>query len=355
MLKKSHFVLVLLLSFTLISTASCKQDASSDYPVLESGYNAFSEGGSKTYWIDNDRVIFYGYKPGQNEDRRGEAIHIWDTKVRKVDLYARLDKHSSTSFCFGDNVIAYFKEQIEDGIEGFAYMEGPLGQERETTSFQDHFENGRKNPYTCRIEAPPPELKDHRWRPLKPEHGYLDYGPRLFPDQADPALYYLRKDGKRVKLPVGKDTWSIKGYYPHKQAYLLLSNRQGISFDKNVLKKNLNQPRIKTCLDGYWLFPDGKTEQICILFSKTWATKAPLPSILFNTGILVSANRPTGRDRISGAEQYLLSEGQLKKLINGSMAAVSISPDGCSIAFAHAQDWDDIRQGRQLKTINTCK
>lgn len=142
MFKKPHLVLILLFSLTLISTASCKQGASSDYPVMELGYNPFK----KTHWIDNDRVIFSGYPSGlpKNNDQKG--LYIWNTKTGKVELYARLDKHSSTNFCFGDNVIAYYKEQIEDGIEGFAYMEGPLGQEQETTSFQDFFENGRKNP-----------------------------------------------------------------------------------------------------------------------------------------------------------------------------------------------------------------
>ena len=106
-------------------------------------------------------------------------------------------------------------------------------------------------------------------------------------------------------------------YHPWKGAYFLKSIHLSV--------------KLNGCQGILWLWPGGRTKQICISSKPepldVWPTRIGLLYDYFVQRADNSFHRDTGL--------YLYADRRAKRLMTGRTLGIEVSPDGCKIAFQH--------------------
>ncbi len=315
-----------ILYFTLIIALLNSCSLEHEYEIKDSGYNASEQ---SVNWVDNNRVIFVSYKNNQG------SIYLWNTDTGTIDLYA---DEAMGGICFGDGIIKYSTKDDRDK----AYLKfGRFGGEEEIVLFKKDkktIEN-KSNRYTCKRFTPPPELRDQRVFYLKEDHGYLHIGPNAGSDFDYPI--YVRQDGRRITMPFSSlVTGPPNGFYLFKEAYFMWAVRSGgPGWNKN-------------CQAIWWIYPDGQTESICMPLAEGVNAGSVLMYPVKMGYLQITHDSDRNGPGPSGI--YLLNQRAEfeSKLIDGVATGISISPDGCKVAFRHNPV---VQRIVTLKVINLCK
>lgn len=301
----------------------------SPYKTYKSGYWLHNIASHGLYWIDDDTIIFNtDFKPGQDQAGLDIDIALWDYR-NKPGLYRK----SASLLC--------------------AYRKGVSFYDKETQSyFYKEFNGGTTaipaaaipSPINCPYTAPhepKPDIPAGANRALRPEDGWLEFRQRNAGDSKT-SIFWHKSSNQIVET--GLHDISIQHnlrivYYPFKDAYLLIT---GMNRDNQMW--SATQDRLM-----WWLHHNGKTEEIVIpapwgIFQDYHPTKS---------GIVFSGLLPGAQDNSSGV--YILESGKIKPLMAKGVSAnaISVSPNGCSVAFA-ATDAKNSWFGKEVYVVDLC-
>ena len=324
--------------------------------MLDSGYPA--EGlHLPTRWVDNERVLFtavqLGTYPCDHSDptRCGpHAFHlvtsIWNVKDNSVAVYI---PRILTDLCVHDGYISYKRREHLTDPQGSVFA-GPFGKERRLGWTREY---GYRNVVSCRYyhEAPKPLAEKRRAALLLEEHGYVDFGPDLMPRErlsSDDIKPILRSfDGKKaIRLDIEERYLQNRrlrfSYSPFLKEYFARAD----VIDASVLAP------------AFYLTPDGAVRKV------EFGNKRKLGGAYYavKPGIFIS----TAGDRLDGryGGGYVLSSKGFSQVISGALQSVSVSPDGCKVAFIYASsskafatgyaDWRAGKPGNTIRMIDLC-
>lgn len=342
--------LLLILVFLVVVVSPQLVTAADRTPFLlkDSGFQASSQ--HRIFWLDNDRVIFTGYEINLDKlDKQGkygreQNIYIWDTREKHRSVYV---KNASLG--------CYFRGYIGYSISEGPSKKGPMGQERtyldihySKESWEDEppeWEEGVKHhPITC---------KAYRSRGLRgdyvellPDHGYLDIRHSWnIQSGKDGAILWHRSDKTGVvSLPILKS--EIDPSHIHYIAFLDSYFMHGWN---NIAKKEVVHPQT------YWLMKsDGSvTKHEITGYFGGWTNATPT-----RNGLFVVTNAINVRKSLDpgDAGAYWVHQGQSQKIISGMVSNLSVSPNGCKVAFVRDPfDAKDRESRITLNFIDVCK
>lgn len=300
----------------------------------------------KLYWISNEEVLFLGYEvvPGasQGSDRElvDYRVSIWNVRTNAIRILQDFGR-DYPSTCFSDGHVL-LRARTEDGVLRTYYGD--------TSAVE--------------LAAPDREFHDVFCRPLEKVHrlpkwtqgrdirwlkridaGFVDFGEINKSMQNTPIRLYRHgaseKDG--IVLPLGsREVWKTFPYFAFKGAFFVESTYRLLPRPKGVP------------YPLYWLYQDGRLEQIVDLPWGPWRNNASSWPVPTNAGVAVvslNANVRNARD-LAHAGLYLVAHGRVTKLLTTWIQATAVSPNGCLLAFDSAHRMTE--KENVLKAIDLC-
>lgn len=328
-------VRLLVASFLLTLLGGCTNTDSgaSSYPIYDSGVWADSVYSPSIYWLDSHRAIFKGTAAKQKTDAYENAeLQIWDMDKNKVTPYAKTTKGIS---CYANGNIFYWVPGDKPGENRYRY--GKLGQEetREYPKDKKLYVDAI-NCQTYDMDVVVKERKDRAITPLLTRHGHLDIGPISGKESLENNPVILRHaDGSMIQLPVRQsERGTLYDYFPFKGAYFFQGSLE-LGRPSDIAK--LWPPGTRQIF--YWLHPDGRIEPI-VLRGESWPDgKVPNFGIRkfmpLQEGFFLLYGSAKGPKDPGTAGGYLLRNDKLTKIVSGHLSSLTVSPDGCKVAFVH--------------------
>lgn len=300
-------------------------------PIISSGY--FGVGGfgnQSVYWLDNERVLFVGYKDRKSSARSdGPKIQLleWNTATGQVMSRADLGTHSFLCYARG-----YVHYHFRNG-SNVTMRAGPLGKE---TALSPPGPDARMNPLTCRYYDPQSieQLVGPGLLPLRDEHGFWGR------QEDKKSSVYLKRDGDSL-VPIVVPMHGVVGPigWSHlMQAYVLRRGETYLS-------------RTGTTGKLWMLHPSGRTAEFTIP-SGVWFAGSTRYGIT-KEGPFISSHAGRGLD-IGDAGGYLMRGAIPKRLITGYIHSFEVSPDGCKVALSMRPGLNKGDLARVI-AINVCK
>lgn len=296
-------------------------------PILDS---KFSSQLVHLGWLNDDQVVILTNQrhPYLN------TLFLWNTVGNTITKYLQVDE--GLDFCIHDGVLT----QLRQKDQHIAVVTGPPGAERTTVLQQKAWLFNR---FSCLYVdqrpawAPGPEI-----RPLREEHGYLDFGHTGPGKPMNPPVMYYRtgaKDG--IALPVRRSDIRPENirFAGFANAYLLYGD-DGYR-DPKTGRRSAEWPKERPHV-AWWLTPEGKVTEIRIannlgLMGGMHEFFPFLNGIFFVT----SSSRGHYPGTMGG---YLLKGNEAVHVIAGRLSEISVSPNGCRVAFVH--DPSDTEYGK---------
>ena len=332
LLKKSVLLLTLLVG--LNTSVYCTQPI--DAGIVFSGYLY-----SSIFWLDNDNLIVPGVAIERMQtDSKGSRLLRYQFSKRSITDMGSF----GGALCVSDGYIRFWRPTPDT-------EDKPLtGQKRLTfAGTVDSIVEVPPPPPLPRGASPPPmdalrgcqypyEMTNPAWldaakesgrvfKPLKPEHGWLEM------DRGLPPAYpiAIHPPGKEDRpIPIDRSVlqpWLDQGYHvvflryeAFKDAYLLgLDDTRGAGDDKTGKL--------------WWLYSDGRLEEIVTYGREgNWKTIRLNGLIPAKANLLAIGTETSWPFDKSGLYRQT-ARGDLELLAKGWLASKVLSPDGCKLAF----------------------
>ncbi len=338
------------------ATPPAQADNPSGFRIVEANPES-TPGPGNLFWLDNSRVLFDRAEPGHfcsAQEAQGQArrrtLSLWAVGG-DVQPIAQIPWTGHYCASPQDGYIRYQTTATKDTDIG---KEGRFGSESEY-----HFDLSSglaplRHPLTCRVFKRLLLPGNRIATPLLPGHGQI-----LGTLQ---ALEYLAPGNDvLVVLPFGPAAvgQSLPGFYAFKGAYFFWDHRWGvIKSDAQTQVDHTNQYVASGCKKAWWLFPDGRTEELCIPYVPKADGKG-FGVVPTARGLLVvSGTQSAAWTGPAGA--YLATSQGLEKILTGWIDArrLAVSPDGCKVAMVFAPSETaarDIGPGRRtLRVADVC-
>ena len=301
------------------------------YKVVNTGVQSTRD---KIEWMNEDEVLFSGvFSPNLREVETSwddhVSLYVWNAQRRELSKYKQINHNT---LCYDSGRIAYFQDEREREDTGEAirpYFVGKMGQEKRKILNYDNLEVDRFgfSEYSCRYIERPKGLREGRgWHALREEHGGIQ-STAGFGDPGNQYKYY-RKNDRPVTLPMDANDYHARSLQWHewKQAYFVAG--------PNHNTEQLEKWQRSGCLGGYWLFPNGRMEKVCIP-SGTWAEYGANFIKPFRDGYVFGVK---SIDKVEGV--YVYKDGDADRIMDGITEEPMISPDGCRVAFSQNPELD---------------
>jgi len=307
--------------------------------IKESGVQARSLNEHDLYWLDNERVIFVGWIPGEFRLEQGRRfpkidLFVWNTTSGELRRHAELS--TSARLCV---VKRYVRVQFErDGKHFVRY--GDYGIEHETElDLQAHLDGILAvSPISCREYNPKLLRKRYGERalPLLDRGEYLD---RSSVDHAEPMRYFPEDGSDPIPLRI----------IPNR--YVLPAPRYSDYLNKYVF--NELRPRVgpDTMARAWTVDKQGRVEEI-VLPQGLWMASTVRAMPIEGGWVMTSKATAIGR-RVDAAGVYLVRGEKATRVMSGLPHAYAVSPNGCNVAVAIDVELE--REARpMIRTINLC-
>ena len=349
---------IIALAFVLLAVAFSSvawPQAHSPYAMRDSGFPA--EDFWRTAWIDNDRVLFTGVELGSyrcsfgNPGCGGRGLRnsafIWIVSQNKVVPYR---DRILVDLCMQQGYVSYKAREKPEDARGSIFA-GPFGREskRQLTKGEYWF-----NPISCRYFTKPPLWAKRRMdgrfiQPLLEQDGFIDYGLRDFSKTTPEEIrrtfpVFWSADGntsRRLDIEARyRENIPLRfSYAPFAEEYFA---RASTSISSNV------EP-------AFYLSRTGELRKVDLPKGPWggWHYFAVRPGIFFIGGVRRSFSQP------GNAGGYLFAQGHVTKVVTGNPRQVSVSPDGCKVAFVYTwsqqAQTDGYKAWKQGKVANTLR
>jgi hypothetical protein len=321
------------------------------YKVIDSGM--WVEVNTKIFWLDNNRVFFQSSESKLPINSGAYRGVIWDLSMNKAALSHPLGRFGQVS-CVRDGQVFYSlgdrlkRSQIcapSQCDSRVTHYFGPIenGPEYHPTGenmwMDDRFDCDWVPINTARVDGPV-EGPPYRYK-LKGEN-YMEV---LSKTPKGRMLYHEQNNDKGTEMPfniTGSGVIHEITYNPFLDTYIAVNVYSDVD------------PKV----DTYWVIKRNGTlkEQ---RYPRTML-KQNLRLYPLREGYIVHGR---GDKRVTlgnpgNAGLYLMRGESYERLIEGTIGGVSISPDGCKVAFGHARNSDESFSRRwpynTLKMINLC-
>lgn len=324
-------------------------ESASPYPIVDSGVWATNSHPGNMHWLDNDQVLFLGSGTSKPITKEDQWLLIWNTKTNSLTKY----KQHVGSFSYCDGMILYAVVSVPSagGKPAWTYYRGRLNEEA-----VDQTPDRREDRLNCQLISIWPQFPQGKAQAiLRKQDGYLvrDETAANVKFENYPLFYYKSATKEAIPLPFRRFQADRIEYYPFRKAYFLTPSSYFIEETSTHLVPWPPDAPLFT----WWLFPDGKIEQVEIPLGP-W-TRGGLKLYAMREGVFL-VNRHSRSDRNPGnAGGYIVKGTDAKRVISGLLTDIStVSPDGCRVAFSHAplpeNDRFDSKNKRTLKMIDVC-
>lgn len=346
-----HRIWLILTFFIVITRLELAVSGEPNYPILDSKFPAAE---AKLGWLDNEHVIFHGYEvgkfgqksPDDGHEIRETGLFIWDIPQNKVTKYWTVD--GRVGICVFRGTVV-FRQRAKPGQNIWNVVTGNLEGAQQRKEDKKVWLNGT----SCRLHEEQPEwaVQDgHRRWGLLEEHGYLDFGlpSRADLSKASPILLYPPKQNPKTLPFTGEQVRFHLGYFEFADVYLL-ERHQETTYATHI----------------WQLKPDGTVSDALKPTGEQWEKLGWGQYSLTKKG-LFSAGGSGSYNQVGTTGGYLFLHGNKPvRLIEGLTRNISVSPDGCKVAFVHvlhsqagADSFRSLLAGkpgtRTLKMIDLC-
>jgi hypothetical protein len=347
-----RFSLIVLLWLLLMSPRLAASEEPR-YPVLDSKVPVDEQ--THPVWLNNKQVLFMGYdldsaNPPKQVDLTWvipRGVYTWD-----LDKGTAARDHSwdgTTKWCVSGVFRSFLR--LRPGTEKtYELLQGKAGEEKVQPYPEKHWFNNN----SCHYYTAKPEWADERRvrRTLLEEHGYLDFGPWVHADRSDTAriLLYRPYEKEPLTLPLNPNhVLNLFEYVAFENSYLL----RGKATTPDAVP--------------LWLLrPDGTVTQPLDPKGRAWERIGWTGYVWTKKEAFLISRTADGYAAAGKSGGYLLGRDNPERLIVGLLDNVTVSPDGCRIAFVHvlnsqvgADSIKALRAGkpgsRTLKIIDVCK
>ena len=356
--KENVALLVVLFMLLVCPQLSACSEIRPIYTIQDSGKRGVGVSG----WLDNDRVVFYSEQQAQakvGDDPVGPSIvdagyYVWNTESGTLSKDPRFE--GAAKLCVQGNVVTFLRKSPGEE-EQWLVVTRVNGEENVAPLVNTEWFNR----FTCRYYQQRPEwaVSNHESLPLMDGHGFLDWtsGEKQLRENQRITLY-LTDEPEGIKLPIRmRQIWRSEVVYaPFKNAYLFaphsyIDSETGREDPIGLWPKGKPVP-------VWWLKPDGTvtTETVPYMPFMRGGSRAFFPT---REGIFVTSHKTDDLGKPGDAGGYLARNDRVTKLITGMVDRVSISSDGCRVAFVH--DPYDTMYGKDrlnritVKVINICQ
>lgn len=275
------------------------------------------------YWLDNERLLFFGMKAGRGPRPDVRKLYIWDSKTKTTQFYA-----DALAVCFSNGFISYRLHLDRDArIE--TVREGAFGSEKEIVRPLAP-KGALHSNLTCRAhvrsDLVPTPPSQHVVAILREGDGYLDLGPHLgaaLEERNSPMrnVVLYRQTGQAIQLPM---TWeegfgSGVAYSVHRAAYVLVPRAP------RGAPVGIFGPWPKgRALTVYLVRPDGQTEPFSIPYWPSEYLGVPQPMKL---GWIYG-----GGNFYKSAGLYFFGGDAVSKVDAGLVKEIAVTAHGCRVA-----------------------
>lgn len=326
------------------------------YLMVDSGFPA--EDFWPIAWIDNDRVLFNGVdlqaaNPCETKDPRCgvrglfNAAYVWDVRVNTVTKYK---DRKFGRLCIQGGYISYTAhDRLED--DRASVYQGGFGREKKVGTPQEY---GYRSRVSCRFYRKPwpSAMTTRNVEPLLERHGYIDYGPlewseRTEEDEADRRPKLRSPEGKRIAALEFDTKYQVAKRF----AYLPFEDRYFAKGDTGRVE----------ITPAFYLTPKGDVNRIDV---PQGAWGSPAYYGVLGGIFIVSGNRKSFSEP-GDAGGYLYQNGAVAKVVTGSPRRVSVSPNGCRVAFVYSRsqqaqsdgyrEWKKGLPGNTIRMVDLCK
>ncbi|MBT4546414.1 MAG: hypothetical protein HN725_20555 [Alphaproteobacteria bacterium] len=326
-------------------------------------------------WVDNDTVVFAGSITGWKKTRRGAGMYEWNIE-KGIKLFWEKTGKYNHRYCFSDGQFSIFLRN-PDFKRGAGIWSGKLqgwpGNFRKVDFPESYVKHNDKrirfSEFRCDLLERPYATNGKYWQPLRKSDGYLELGlkrkgapsPNIYGVEANKSWASRRTvdlinpvripiDGPQIKSML-ISTWCTT-WYEFKAAYFLYdcSAPQGVD---GGAQQEINWKK-SNCLPAWWLWPSGKTEELCIPFGPWVHMGGSSRVIPMKNGMAivdVSSFANSGLYFVDGNGFRKIMTGHID-LANGRRSA-TISPDGCRVAFKYMINVLD-RESRRIRMVDVC-
>lgn len=318
-------------------------DASSSTlnPTLwRSGAGVLVPGDRDLYWTSNDEVIFVRVEAGAADaPHRTYSISVWNVRTNEIRTVLDLGR-AAGSICFSAGhllVGSYSKEEGRRSYFGSTRSLSPLpaGTKIDVAS--------------CRPRGQVPALPEwtkgrviHRLE--RAEWGFLDFGDQQQILDNSPIKFYRvgAKPEEGIALPLRRrETGHLFRYFEFADAHYVESTYWQMPRPKGVP------------YPVYWIHRDGQVETIAEIPFGPWRYAGSWTEPTRKGVVLASTNFNTRNERdVSHAGLYLVAGEKVTKLLSTWVNMTAVSPNGCRIAFDHAEQ--TTRRGNRLVAFDIC-
>lgn len=305
------------------------------YPVIDSGFPV--SGSVRTldgsvYWLDDQRVIFLGNdvtRIAKNPDSgmpesRVNGLFVWDTKGGQVKQLYQAD--SVESLCVFKKFIS-FRARWDNDISHM--VEGTIGRLKKRPDNDRRYPQGVRWPNCGGRPPAPAHVHWGNFRPLLPEHGYLDLS-------RSPEGYRLYRPGNKAGMRINFPDLSVGDirYDERKGAYAVSGQYLG---PDRISDTGANRFPPLSDRFFYWLYPDGRIEKVIQRYG--FCTHSGGGGQLTPVGVL------RGRCLIKAdGDEYLAPN------IVGAGSGIALSPEGCRVVFGGAPS-EELRKATEAENV----
>lgn len=296
---------------------------SASQDINDSGYVGRTSRAPDIHWLDNDRIIFLGYKPGEfrieNDQKMPRAeIMVWNTATGQLNKHA--DVTTDSWLCSSRGYVNYghFQRSVRYA------RSGEFGKERETR------ENGRRpqdeplelSPVSCRDFDPTELRKRYGANPisLRGQDEYLDR------THGGDTMRYFPGGGRSPVSLTTIPTRSVDTtprYSAHADKYVFQERRStsGADIPHNV-----------------WLLDRRGAVTHAAISTGPWMAGAVEALPVVPGLVMMTTAIAIGRG-VGAAGIYLVEGGKPRRLLAGVPYGMSVSPDGCKVGVSINTDW----------------
>ena len=315
-------------------------------------------------WLDNRRVIFKGNQYSEDFDRNDQGTFIWDVEQRTVIRYG-----DETQFCYANGWIYLSNSPRGDeklNKSAFAYRYGPFGKEkpgfceRRGAEYRDCIRDVNMScraveaSVTKKLAGPESRLilqlregdgalvVEKSWRDLPK-------GASKEEKEAQSRRSILLRSGRH---PLGKPlpiqeieeigrTGPAYSTYAGKYVLTPANPKDG------ALGLSTNWPEGRA-QPVYLVSPSGEAEEVAIPKLRDWTNV--FQAMPTRSGIVFK-----GAHGRTGGGLFLYDGAIVDAIDRGQVGTLSVSPDGCKVAFSIINDYGKTSDMRfRLKYVDIC-
>jgi hypothetical protein len=311
-------------------------------------------GGGSFYWINEKQVFFLAenspqFKSKKEKEKNRHEIkywfYLWDLEkgVKRLD---HLPVDSWYCYSEGKMFVGNMWRRAKKGNKKlFTVRDGEIREDNalaEQLGRNKPTEHFGRNEFQCNYITSKGKYSDLSLTGLKQGDGQLSHKFDTSGKDRRPVILFNPQKGIDQELPIFNHdiTPSCARYFEFKGAYFLYDCLARTEPSEAKVKKW----KVENCLSSWWLWPDGRTEKLCIPYGP-WSVRNTWHVIPTARGLFLNTRNFLKNDDPEEAGGYLFQNGQLKKIVSGVLGIPEqyqnwVSPDGCRVAFGYAPTWN---------------